>query len=454
VDLISSSVAFFSNLQVLVVTGTLSNVDDTGLVLEQVLPALTQLQQLSLHTYVVEDEGTGDALLRSLPSSLRALDLGIFGSDPCSSSSLEHLVHLTSLKLDRVDVEDDTAGSFTEQQQRQQEQQHQQELLARMYGSAQQEDEQEQVQGPLPPSLKALSMRPLSLDCWFAGPGLEQVELFFNSLPTPSLAQLAGCPRLRQLSVGYYYHVPDVTGVSMLTQLTRLRLQAVKVSLSSSSLASMGADLAALEQLQVLEVSYGYVQAMQPQTWLPRLRCLTRLVALSVNFHLEPLQHLLGPLQHLAAVITEWHASSSSSGANDGSQASCPSTAAADSLPITSSSGGDDNGGGDNSGSTAAVSAEMAGVSLTTISSSEVTGTTLSAGDGTACAPQQLVLTLPSSQPPPPGGRHAAALSELQRAAADIDAAHPWLQVVVSVPGTNTCPCWLSEEEKMCTDAS
>jgi hypothetical protein len=409
---IRSCGAWFEQLQVLVVTGYIRSFDGSYYIIKQVLPRLTQLQRLAIHRYSAEEDGTANELLMSLPASLRALDLGVGGSGPCHRRSLEHLVHLTSLKLDCVDIVGGSAADPFEQEEQQQEEHVG--VSGSLAPSAQTTQQQQQRwQRTFLPSLRALSMRPLHEGCWFAGPALEQVELVFDCLPTPSLDQLAGCRHLRQLTVGHYFQVRQVTGVSLLTQLTRLRLKGLKTIHSSSSLPPLGTELGALEQLQVLELSYGCVQAMQPRNWLPRLHCLKQLVVLSM----DPDQ--LEPLQHLADVITEWHASSSSSG-GDGS-------------------------GGNSSASKVSATSTLA--ATTPASSSKAERSTPPAG--TACALQQLVLTSPSPEQPPPESRQAVALSELQQAAADLSAAHPWLQVVVSDTDGYISPCWVGAQEKM-----
>jgi hypothetical protein len=195
----------------------------------------------------------------------------------------------------------------------------------------------------------------------------------------------------------------------MLTQLTRLRLQVINVPHSSSSIIRLGAELANLEQLQVLEVRYDCLEAMQPRNWLPWLRCLTQLVTLSVS------GDQLEPLQHLAGVITRWSSSGSSRG-------------------DSSSSGS----------SGAHIRGPSPAAATTPASSSQLEGGSLPAM--TACKLQQLVLVLSSPERPRPGSRQDKALSALQQATAGIGAAHSWLQVVVQDTDDYACPCWVGAD--------
>jgi hypothetical protein len=99
------------------------------------------------------------------------------------------------------------------------------------------------------------------------------------------VASLAACPRLRRLSLLCYAvnssrreHVA-VTGLSALSQISCLRIEPFKQRFNFSG---MGAQLAALEQLQVLEVRSDSLEAsqMQPQRWLHQLRSLSKVVVL------------------------------------------------------------------------------------------------------------------------------------------------------------------------------
>jgi hypothetical protein len=418
---LNSSMACFKQLQVLVLKGSFGapwGKDDSGQLLRQVLSSLTQLQRLALHTFFVEDHDTADGLLLSLPPSLRALDLTITCSNPCRSSSLAHLVHLTSLQLQPLSIEGDWHCS----EQQQAEPQGVDDSPAQVIQQQQQQQQnQQQKPGPLP-VLRALSIRPLLESCWFAGPLLEEVELIMYLEEASSLVQLAGSQRLRRVIVTYY-QVPERTGVSKLTQLTHLRLEFCVVSRTSSSLPPLGAELGALEQLQVLEVSYWSVQAMQPHKWLPRLRSLTRLVALGVD------ATNLEPLHQLATVIAEWHSSSSCSSdcGRSSSQADSTSTARAGAVLTTPST----------FSSSSSSGCKLEGRALPAIA---------------ACTLQHLVLITSHFDNVLTRMRHAEALPKLQQVAAGIMAANPWLQVVVTNTDTYTCPCWLGDNGELGDD--
>jgi hypothetical protein len=298
------------------------------------------------------------------------------------------LEHLTSLKLWGVAINEDTIPSGQQQQ-----------LEGAVVQSA--PGEQQQLA-----HLRAMSTYTRNNSSWFAFPSLETLDVTFYCCGT-SLAQLAGCHRLQQLRVKYDSCFSRTTGVSVLTQLKRLRLETAFVA--PDELRGLGAELAALEQLQELEVPYEHLVALQPHDWLPQLRSLTMLGALEV----KPTR--LQPLQHLAAALPEGCGSSnssSSSGSHHGSSCS-----AATPVPTSSSSG---------SGSS---SDEQA-----------------TSGAPTVCVLQRLVLTLHGWDSE--GTRRARPV--LQQEADSITAAHPGLQVEIRPwnVGTYTCPCWTVEAER------
>jgi hypothetical protein len=166
------------------------------------LNQLTQLCRLGWELYLLEWQLHVETLLESLPASLQAMDLRIpkvTSGTTTSSSSLAHLVHLTSLRLWGVDLLPPTSMDDPQQQQQQQQQQ----------------------QTPAP-GLVALSMRPWGLLGWFAAPSVVALEVERRPNWAGKLRQLAGCPRLRQLRLKCRAISMTADGVSALTQLTQL----------------------------------------------------------------------------------------------------------------------------------------------------------------------------------------------------------------------------------------
>jgi hypothetical protein len=417
----------FDQLQVLVLTGNTTTMAAIGTQqqLLQALSNLKQLQKLALQLSQGLQQIPGDALLHSLPRRLAALDLKVQGG-ACSSSSLAPLVHLTSLRLHGVDLvshpvphgQQQGAAAVDSEGRSLSQQQVQQQLddlsLSQHHHHHQQQQRKKEEEG----KLCALSMRPTAANSWFAIPSVEALELVFDSWHDATLTQLAACPRLRQLRVLYDGHFPDTAGVSALTQLSRLRLETWALP-EEVDVSSVGAELAALEQLQVLEVCYSSVEIMQPRVWLSQLRCLRKVVVL-----VSPGEcHSLQGLQHLAKVISnlhilKWHNKSSNS----------------------SNSGGVAGGGRDRENS------EEDGMNSGSSSSSSLDLPQQSVAADSRLRGVELLLWSASGSDwkgAPPATEHL----HLQQAAADMAAALPWLQVTAGLD-SYTCPCWTGEEEE------
>jgi hypothetical protein len=407
----------FDQLQVLVLTGSVTTMSSaaTQQQLLQALSQLKQLQKLALHLSQGLHQVPGDMLLHSMPRRLAALDLKVQGGT-CSSSSLAHLEHLTSLRLHGVDLV--AAPDYTEQQQgvataavagRQQVQQQ----LGGLQLSQHQQQQQGQKEEEEGIKLAALSMRPTAANSWFAVPSVEALELVFDTWHDQPLTQLAACRRLRELRVLYNGYFPDAAGVSALTQLSRLRLETWALP-EGMDVSSMGAELADLEQLQVLEVCFGGLELLQPRLWLPKLRRLEKFVVL-----VSPGEcHSLGYLKRLAKVIFKWHNKSNGSGSSGGDgDGGSSSDSSEGGMNDGSSSGG---GGGGVAPSYQAADSMLQGVELLLWSASG------SSWEGA-----------------PPAAEHHL----LQQAAAGLAAALPWLEVTAGLD-TYTCPCWTGEGEE------
>jgi hypothetical protein len=440
-----NSLALCTQLQVLVLEGCWADGPDGETVTQlqlHVIPHLRQLRRLALAALLARDEWAVDALLRSLPASLRALDLTIHSdvlifSSSCSRSSLSHMRHLTSLRLIRVAIEELPSPG--------QEQDDQVLIAPASPAEAQQQQQQHAM-----PQIKALSIYVGCYNRWLACPSLEALELdvtkfMCSSNRVISLAPLAACRHLQQLCLRY--DAPCVTGVSVLTQLKRLRLETPNRRSSFTprgKLQTMGAGLAALGQLRVLEVPFEHLEALQPRSWLPQLHSLTQLGALRVDrSNLQPLQHLTAAMSGGSGGSSSSRSRSSPTDHIGGCSTAAP---AATSVPA---------GGGSSSASDHASSCSAATpvATPTTSSSSSSNG----GGDPTCAAPRtggmkRLVLTL---QPLirhihwPLSSRYVTHLPgpSLEQAVSSITAAHPGWQVDIRDEDTHTCPCWTGEAE-------
>jgi hypothetical protein len=366
----------FDQLQVLTM---IDNSKRTPSDMQQLLLALPQLRQLHrLALRVLGSKVAGGALLRALPPGLRAVDLHVScrpGSSSSSSSSLAHLVHLTSLRLRGL------------------------RLVQSMGPQGQQQ------------ALTVLAVVPEGPRSWFAIPSVMVMSVFFASSPGTSLAQLAACPHLRHLAVYQPGQVTEMTGVSLLTQLTRLRLgrwlqrgssdDSGSSGTSSGSISSVGAELAALRRLQVLEVHYSLFAGSQQPGWLVHLHSLEQLVVFGMGGACD---HTTG-VQRLTGVIDGWHRNSSSISSK------APSPAVAQRRVGGSSS-----------------------------CSGLITGSIPA-----QCRLQHVQLTLSLASK---GLDYSIKWGQVKQAAADMAAALPWLQVVAREHTGYTFPCWSAESEK------
>jgi hypothetical protein len=386
---------------------------------QQLLRALAGFRRLQkLHLELDEYWHVNNAdLLRALPSSLTAADLKVGTQteedEPLASNSdLAHLVRLTSLHVRRFEI---TLPLPLGQQElpRQQEQQGRQPLG--------------------PPALKVLSLWPVRANAWYAAPMLEAVELSFNIYGAARLAQLAACPYLRQLSVQYYRahgeRFGNASGVSALTQLTRLRLEVLGYGEAENRRAAASAlahEVAALGQLQLLEVDHGGLMSMQPQTWLSQLHSLTRLVSLMVEGHTSGRDPTV--FSTLTDMLARCYSSSSSSSSSGRSIAG--------------------SGGSSTSGTSAAVSSAAMAPAMIRSSSSSCCSQQVGHAPGalrpivqlTLCSRKYRALVIPPD---------AESIERLQAEVAAMAVLLPHLQLVCA-PDTYTCPCWSAEEEAQC----
>jgi hypothetical protein len=373
---------------------------------KQLLRALSRCRQLRQLALQLDGDWQPhvDELVQALPRRLEALDLynqrphmSHPNSSQCSRRRLAQLVHLASLRLRGIYIR---------------------------YTPAIEQQQQQQEPPPASGSLTALAMWPDAKGAWFTPSTLEVVELVLDAKSSgqAGLWQLARCPSLRTLcvrSARSFGGLSGVSGVPALTQLTRLRLEALEQSapdsssccssLNDSNLASLGRGVAALGQLQQLEVSFACLEAMQPTKCLRRLHSLSKLVVLVspddnwwcwCNPALMDFETSPGPQQ----VLMGWYNSISGSGAG---------------------------------GNTATSAVTQ---------STNARGSSSSIGRGHA-APAMLpsVQLAPTGQQILTSGGDAEALGQMQQAAADMAAAMPGLQVTAGLD-TYTCPCWTGEE--------
>jgi hypothetical protein len=333
-----TSLAFFKQLQALSIScpcGPSAEGADLGLV--EALSQLSQLRLLHLCTAVASEQLTGDVLLRGLRPSLRALDLSVSSAlrlSSSSSSGLVHLVHLTSLLLGGINIMEAPSNSgSTEQQQG---------------AAAASESKQHHVQPAWQQArtVKALYLSGCTgLGC-FIGPSLQAVDLC-TSRDAARLDQLSGCACLRHLRLRYGDACPTSPGISALTQLIRLRLEAwprapdnsstypttTTTTTTTSSSSALGRELAALGQLQLLEVCHSGLLALQPSQWLLQLRSLETLVVLVSPRGCETLE----ALPCLTDALVQWH-SSGCGGADSSISSRSTGVIAATSSPNASSS--------------------------------------------------------------------------------------------------------------------
>jgi hypothetical protein len=375
----------------------------------QLLAALGSFRQLQKLYLVLEETWRLDSaeLLRGLPASLTAVDLMVSQQykSPASSSDLAHLVHLTSLLVRGFSIEPSSPA-------------------------AQQQHPEQQQAGP--PALKALSVYPFHASSWYAAPTLEAVEVAFGFTGrydrppgTPSLVLLAGCPLLRQLAVqydqGYDKGFTAASGLSALTQITRLRLETMSMRVESEEIraaagAAIGREVGALGQLQLLEVDREGFMHMQPQAWLSAMHSLTRLVVLVSNGEVTPAmsrQLFPGLTDALAGLHSSSSDTNSCSSSGAGAAAAAAATAAA--AVSSSSSGSGQAGGHDSPGSSRPI------VQLTI---------------GGAQDHGWSHVSFPS----------AKGIQQLQMEVAAMGVLLPRLQVVCG-PDTYTRPCWTSIDE-------
>jgi hypothetical protein len=266
--------ALFKQLQVLILQPFSPGGVVDGAPLLQALSSLKQLRQLALDLSKDEYSITGDELLRALPPNLEAADLAL-GGPACSSNSLAHLVRLASLKLKGTDIVSDLPAA----------------------------GQQQQVAGAL--ATMSASARAAS---WFAPPSLEAAEIFIEAGSEAGLARLSSCARLHKLRVQFGGHFPDPTGVSALTQVKRLRMEAVRLG-EGVIISTIGGELKFLKQLQQLELPYALLNAGEAGQWLLLLGCLEELVLLVLP---EECWDQEG-LEVLSSVLSEWRSSSQAS---------------------------------------------------------------------------------------------------------------------------------------------
>jgi hypothetical protein len=329
--------------------------------LVQALSHMGRLRKLALHTRGWQLPL--DLLVRSLPHTLTALVLGqnliaydLRGykvRDPAfdpphitiNISSLAHLKHLSSLVLDGMDCVADPSPGGQQQQyggqqalglEQQQQQQQPPSGCTLPLSSGQRRRQQSQWPGG---AIKAVSVHVATASSCFAPSSLVAVEVFLDLGVHVSLAQLAACPHLRQLRAHYYHYIPHTTGVSALTQLTRLRLeievpppvqqhsssaqwaasvitvpQEARAKPATLSSSSVWKEVAALKQLQLFEVPHFNLEPTQLRTWLPQMSGLTQLAVLvcSVGTRVGAGSCKLDEqvLEHLRHVLDEWRGSS------------------------------------------------------------------------------------------------------------------------------------------------
>jgi hypothetical protein len=403
----------------------------------EVLPQLRQLKKFALLVGCTTQSPPVDGLLHQLPAGVTAVDLSVGKVHQStgvgitsSSSSLAHLEHLTSLRLRGVAMVQDmpvgqgpylgtaALGELAGEQVQQQ--------LARLSLEGQQQQQQQRpVRGAC--ALTAMSLYLSSAHTWFAAPSLETLELIVGAGPHPDLALLVRCPRLRRLCVQYRGQLPPHTGVSAVTQVTDLRLSCDSVFTTSSG-GSLAAELATLQQLQVLEVSYAILEAPSTQAWLPVVRQVNQLAVLVRRSDFGDQQ----VLSDLPAVLKEAldGTSSSSSTPSDTSSAGTSSSSlggrVAPPIPNSSSS-----------------SSVQAGL-LNPHSSSN------SSGGG---AGQVAQVRLRSVQFMLHGHSTDASWGDFQAAMAasmlQWEAALPGL-CVTCVKDSYTCPCWKADRQACC----
>jgi hypothetical protein len=324
----------FDRLQVLVLQGMVQLLPSTtARRLMHAVSSLRQLQKLSL-VWTEITNMSGDAILRALPASLTAVDLHLH-ADPSesSSSSLAHLVHLTSLRLWGIHVvpqaEDPRAGwdivseeeneeeeeeeGWASQEGEEEVEQQEQEGMEEGPSAAQSQQQQQQEQEP------AGALKSLIFICdeesdiiWYAPASLEVVEVHYDPYNDVGLSHLAACPNLRQLCVCYTEDMPVATGVAAMTQLTRLRMQidisAIEAQGSSRSSSRYGSyvdrELAALRQLRVLELSLPMFRASKPAGWLPEMHVLQELVLLVTPDECEVSQPKWGTRRRASSIVS------------------------------------------------------------------------------------------------------------------------------------------------------
>jgi hypothetical protein len=353
-----------------------------------------------------------------------------------SISSLAHLVHLASLKLVDIDVvPDPNPGEQQEQHQHeeQQQQQQQQSLSQHSEPLVSWRSTQQPAEWPAG-AIQALSVRIYTASSFFVPSSVVACDLSIVYVEHVSLAQLAACPHLRQLRVCCEECIPDITGVSALTQLSRLRLEmhpsfmyfrhsrhcgasSPRNTQVTSSSSRVWREVAALKQLQLFEVPLTTLELTQLHTWLPQMAGLTQLAVL-VDWRGDDLQHLQA-LKHLTPVLDVWRSSSSSS---------------------SSKNGGD--GGGGSSSSTGNGSAEICAVGRSRAANP-------SCDAPAAPKLRALQLSVWCDFGPLWPYRHdymarrecRGTLHSLQQTAAQLAAALPWLQVTCDWDAFYT-PCW------------
>lgn len=280
----------------------------------QMLEALSrhrQLRMLSLYIAKHSSWLTGDVLMLSMPPGLRALDLSVsyYSSDrgnstsptsnSCSTSSLAHLKHLTSLRLSWCDIIGASESGPAEQQQ-----------PGTATARAPSRLPWQQVN-----QLTALSLCHCSGLRHLVGPCLQAVSLIECPDMEGCLGQLSSCANLRRLRLYYGSSWPtSATGVSQLTQVTQLRFEAwppqqdSTSGSSSSSSSKVGAELAAMTQLRQLELCHGGLLALQPQQWMSKLHQLEQLVLLVAPKECDSMD----AMPSLTAALAGWHGSTSS----------------------------------------------------------------------------------------------------------------------------------------------
>jgi hypothetical protein len=342
-------------------------------------------------------------------------------------------VHLTSLHLgSRISIIDDPQPGPQQQQQ----------LLAEgMEGLGLVAGGQLQ-QGQVAPAaaqqagdgLLCLAISPtLQDDFWFTPSSVEAVELLlYDQCTCPSLAALAACPRLRYLRLEYNSRfLPPDTGVSALTQLTGLRLQVLASGVGTIT-TQLWREVAALSQLQQLELHLAHLVLMQPHTWQPS--ALQKLVVFVSLYEVVGVAGTGLPWPtRLIALINGWrqNCSSSSSGGGGGGSSGQHGSSSSDSNAAAPMSMGA--GGGSSGGSTSILERAPWGLRLVELRAFNQSSTTR----------LRPAWRIPEDKTNPVDEKF---MGILRQAAADMAAALPWLEVTCGAD-TDTSPCWTAEEE-------